>query len=183
LSKLYAITDRRSMPEPIAMLRALCRQHGSALSIQLREKDLPARELHRWCAALVPELSGARLLVNGRADVALCFDGVGVHLPEDGMTVGEARALLGARPIGASAHSAAGAIARRKEGADLVTLSPVFPGKGPPLGLEPLREAAPYGGIYALGGIDATNAAEVLETGVEGWAAIRAFFSSPTPGR
>jgi thiamine-phosphate pyrophosphorylase len=182
LSRLYAITDRRIMgPDPLAAIRALCARYGRALSVQIREKDLSARVLHDWVAALVSDLNGAQLLVNGRADVARCFEGVGVHLPEDGLTVEEARRVLGPeRPIGASAHSAADAIARRREGADLVTLSPVFetPGKGTAIGLEPLREAAHAGGIYALGGITKENVDQVRATGVEGIAAIRAIWSS-----
>ncbi len=177
---LYAITDRRLMgPDPVDAIRALCRRYGPALTIQLREKDLPVRELFSWIEALLPSMSGARLLVNSRADLALCFDGVGVHLPEDGLKVEDARALLGpGRSIGASAHTAADAIARRREGAHLVTLSPVFPspGKGAPLGLPALREAAVAGGIYALGGIGVDDVDAVLATGVEGVAGIRVFW-------
>lgn len=166
--------------DPLGAIRALCARQGAALAVQIREKDLPARALYEWISALLPDLFGARLLVNGRADVARCFDGVGVHLPEDGLTVADARRILGPeRPIGASAHSAEDAILRRRDGADLVTLSPIFetPGKGAPIGLEPLRQAAPAGGIYALGGITAERSDEVLATGVEGIAAIRAFWT------
>jgi thiamine-phosphate pyrophosphorylase len=184
LSRLYAITDRRVMgDDPLAMIRAACARYGSRLAVQLREKDLPARVLYEWVEALLPHSNGARLLINGRADVARCFDGVGVHLPEDGLTIADARRLLGPdRPIGVSTHLANDAIARRREGADLVTLAPIFatPGKGAPLGLEPLRIAAPAGGIYALGGIDRSNVNEVLATGVEGVAAIRAAWSPRT---
>jgi thiamine-phosphate pyrophosphorylase len=171
-------------PDPLARIRELCASLGTELSVQLREKDLPARELYRWIEALLPHLNGARLLINGRADVARCFEGVGVHLPEDGLTVRDARRILGFdRPVGASAHHARDAIARRREGADLVALSPIFesPGKGPPLGLEPLSSAAGAGGIYALGGITRANLEEVLATGVEGVAAIRAAWSGELP--
>lgn len=178
ISRLYAITDRRWMGrDPIGAIRRLCSRYGVRLSIQIREKDLGSREVCRWIDALLPDLNGARLLINGRADIARCFDGVGVHLPEDGLTIPDGRHILGSeRPIGASAHTAADAIAARNAGADLVTLSPIFesPGKGAPIGLAPLREAAPIGGIYALGGIARDNITEVLATGVEGVAAIRA---------
>jgi thiamine-phosphate pyrophosphorylase len=167
--------------DPVAMIRAACARHGARLAVQVREKDLSARELYEWIEAIVPHLNGARLLVNGCADVARCFGGVGVHLPADGLTVTDARRVLGdERPIGASAHSAVDAIARRREGADLVTLSPVFasPGKGAPIGLEPLRIAASAGAIYALGGITVSNISEVLATGVEGVAMIRSAWTS-----
>src|SRR5688572_8856329 len=166
--------------DPIGAIRDLCSRRGSRLAVQIREKDLGARELHRWIEALLPHLNGARLLINGRADVARCFDRVGVHLPEDGLTIADARRILGSdRPIGFSAHSARDAVAARNAGADLVTLSPIFgsPGKGAPIGLDPLREAAPSGGIYALGGITRDNVGGVLATGVEGIAAIRGAWS------
>ncbi len=162
--------------DPLDTIKKLCAKRRE-LTVQIREKDLSTKELHRWVETLVPHLRGARLLVNGRVDVARCFDGVGVHLPEDGLSIPDARRILGfERPIGASAHSAEDAIARRREGADLVTLSPIFtsPGKGKALGLQALRDAVSAGGIYALGGIDEQNLDAVLETGVEGVAAIRA---------
>lgn len=178
--KLLAITDRRIMgPDPLQAIRALARRHGERLSIQIREKDLSARTLYGWVDALLPDLHGAALFVNDRADVARCFEGVGVHLPEAGLDVEAARAVLGPkRPIGASAHGATDAVARRAEGADLVTLSPIFesPGKGAPVGLEPLIEAAPAGGIYALGGVSKERMAAIEATGVAGVAAIRAFW-------
>jgi thiamine-phosphate pyrophosphorylase len=166
-------------PDPLRAIRELCACVGSELAVQIREKDLPSRTLYTWIEALLPHLNGARLLINGRADVALCFAGVGVHLPEDGLPLEAARHLLGERPIGVSTHSASAAVSARRAGADLVVLSPIFesPGKGAPLGLAALREAAPAGNVYALGGVGRSNLAEVLATGVEGVAAIRAAWS------
>lgn len=166
-------------PDPLEAIRALTRRHGAILSVQIREKDLPARTLYEWIQTLLPDLCGATLFVNDRVDVARCFETVGVHLPEEGLSIAAARSILGPeRPIGASVHRAEDAWTRRTEGADLVTLSPIFesPGKGPPLGLEPLKEAASAGGVYALGGVTRARMPAIEATGAAGVAAIRAFW-------
>jgi thiamine-phosphate pyrophosphorylase len=183
---LLAITDRRLMgADPVRRIEALMDAHRERVIVQIREKDLDARTVHRWVEALMPALvrTGARLLVNERVDVVMGFAPlVGVHLPERALPVHEVRRLLPERTlIGASAHSIESALMRMQEGANLVTLSPVFetPSKpgGAPLGLEPLRElvhrAQRRAMVFALGGIDRPRAQEVLATGVDGFAAIR----------
>jgi thiamine-phosphate pyrophosphorylase len=65
------------------------------------------------------------------------------------------------------------------EGADAAVLSPIFPspGKGPPLGLEALREASSTVAgiqIVALGGVDQARGALCLAEGAGAVAAIRA---------
>lgn len=165
-------------PDPIGRIRALAARYGERLFVQLREKDLSARALSALVEALFPDL-GPRLLVNDRVDVARSFPGVGVHLPERGLDVRDARRILGPGPrIGVSAHSVDAAIEARRAGADLVTLSPIYetPGKGVPLGLGALARAAPAGGIFALGGVSLRHAADVAATGAAGLAAIRCFW-------
>lgn len=82
-----------------------------------------------------------------------------------------------------SVHDDVSASQAIAEGADFVALSPVLataskPG-GVPLGLEVLRavcKANPRR-VYALGGMDATNAEDALATGAVGVMAIRAAWS------
>jgi thiamine-phosphate pyrophosphorylase len=183
--KLLAITDRRIMgPDPVARIVSLIQKLGPRLIVQLREKDLEARTLWSWVDAILPiaEAEGSQLLINGRVDLAACFaPRAGVHLPEDGLRVGDARSLLGPNVVvSAAAHTVEDAVARTHEGATFVTLSPIFatPSKPNVLGLEVLSRAVRTGApIYALGGIDETNAQDVLQTGVAGIAAIRAAWS------
>jgi thiamine-phosphate pyrophosphorylase len=126
------------------------------------------------------------LLVSDRVDVALLGDADGVHLPETGLGVVEARELLGSqRLVGASRHDRAGARAATAQGADYATLSPVFsvPGKGAPLSVAGFGAVARGSALplYALGGVKGTHAAELLQAGAAGLAVMREVMSARDP--
>lgn len=122
-----------------------------------------------------------RLLVNGRADVALAAGADGVHLPSRGLPVALARKLAASHDrflVGRSTHDPAEVAAAGAAGADYVVFGPVYgvPGKGEPAGLERLRRASAHGvPVLALGGIDPSRLAAVAEAGAVGAAGIRAF--------
>jgi thiamine-phosphate pyrophosphorylase len=159
--------------------------------VQLREKDLAAARLFEIAAVLRRLTSdyGARLLINDRVDVAMAVDADGVHLGMSSLPVAEARRILGdKRLIGYSAHSVAEALQAQKDGADYVTLGPVFPTSskaayGEPLGVAALAEASCDMDIpvFALGGIKGSSVADVLSTGVHGIALISAIMAAPDP--
>jgi thiamine-phosphate pyrophosphorylase len=189
MRRLLAITDRRIMgPDPIAAAIALIERLGPRVIVQVREKDLSARALLEWVQALLPKAKqrGASLMVNDRADLALSFaPELGLHLPENGIPIVEARAALGARArIGASIHDPTRAKEAFETGADLVVLAPIFatPGKGPPIGTSAIEQAvrgtAGLGEVFALGGIDPGNAPDCWAAGAGGIAAIRAAWST-----
>jgi len=189
--RLYLVTDRLKTPER-GLLDALEASLAAGVpAVQLREKDLAGRELYRL-ALEVRELTsryGARLLVNDRIDVALAVEADGAHLPADSFAVAEARRLLGPdRLIGVSTHSAVEAIEAQAQGADFVLLGPIYdtPSKrpfGPPLGPGVLRAARAEVAIpiFAIGGITAANAPEVLAAGADGVAVISAILAAPDP--
>jgi thiamine-phosphate pyrophosphorylase len=149
-------------------------------AVQLREKDLEDRALYeltvRARAVLPPAV---RLLVNGRADVALAAGADGVHLPADGVPVAPLRRRFGPGVlIGRSAHRLDEVESARDEGADYVTFGPVYatPGKGSPVGLQELGRAAASGiPVYALGGVTLGAFGELAGAGAAGIAAIRLF--------
>jgi thiamine-phosphate pyrophosphorylase len=197
--KLYVITDRRlaaargGLVSTCAVVLRAAREAGFAhhVAIQLREKDLPAREmlglaleLRRVCA----ELDGL-LLVNDRLDVALAAGADGVHLPADSFSVPQARALIGAhRLIGVSTHRVEEAVAAAKAGADFAVFGPVFTplSKGayaPPAGVKTLRAAcrAATIPIYALGGITRSRVAALAGSGAAGVGVIGAIMGAPIP--
>ena len=149
--------------------------------IQIREKNLTARLLFDLAEAAVEitKETDTRLLVNGRADIALAGGADGVHLPADGLLANVVRRSLPSDfLIGVSAHSAEEALDAKANAADFITFGPVFesPGKGEPHGVEVLNRVCklvyPFP-VIALGGIDESNYERVLENGASGFAAIR----------
>lgn len=96
--RLYLITDRALVPDlPAAVARALAGVPKGSAAVQLREKNLSARELLELALLLQPicRARDAPLLVNDRIDVALAADLDGVHLAGGSVDVPDARRLLG----------------------------------------------------------------------------------------
>ncbi len=182
------ITDRSLLPgapgDRIATLLdcvGRAARQGATL-IQLREKDLPARELFALAQAAQARLAetGGKLLINDRLDIALAVGAAGVHLPAAGLPVAAVRHAAPARfLITRSCHSLAEAAAAARDGADFCLLAPIFPTPSKPgavpLGIEALRAAAAHARVLALGGVTEENIAACLAAGAAGIAGIRYF--------
>ncbi len=187
---LLVITDRRLARRPLLYLIEEILGAG-ARWIMVREKDLPEDELTSLVRALLEPARrvGAFVVVNARASVAAACGADGVHLPQ-GFPVAEARSIVGpGRWVGVSTHNLEEALRAAEEGADYITLSPIFPptskpGYGPPLGLETLREVARAVSIpvIALGGITPENARACREAGAAGIAVLGSVMAAEDPG-
>jgi len=181
--RLYLITDRKLaaahgglLPIVEAALAAAAEAAGpGALAVQLREKDLDARDLYELACALRERCAqhDAPLLINDRLDVAVAAGADGVHLPANSFAVADARALLGrSRLIGVSTHNFSEAADAAEAGADFAVYGPVYdpiskPAYGPPAGLGSLARAVEAAGsmpLYALGGITADRVGEMART-------------------
>jgi thiamine-phosphate pyrophosphorylase len=160
---------------------------GSVL-IQVREKDLDGGPLLRLVHEVieVARPAGARVFVNDRVDVALAAGADGVHLPERGLSIADARAAITAvgreLAIGCSRHSAAAVIEAAQQGAELVQYGPIWatPGKDTPIGVEALKLDLAASRLVAVGGIDGPARARMAAlAGAEAVAVIRAAWQSP----
>lgn len=184
--RLLAITDA-GRPDLLDAVRAVAAAGGGRVAVLLRDPALGADELRRRIDELLPacRAEGARLLLHGDPRLARETGADGVHLPERGPSVAEARALVGPGAlVGASRHDAAGI--ETAANADYATLSPIFatPGKGAPLGIRAFAEAcrsAPLP-LVALGGVTPERAAACRAAGALAVAAIRAIWTGD-PGR
>jgi thiamine-phosphate pyrophosphorylase len=203
---LYYITDRTQFPGDEAqrrrrLLEKIAEAARCAVDlIQLREKDLPARELEALARAAVESIrqnSQLRtenreprtgLLINSRTDIALAVGADGVHLRSEDVSVRDVRTVWGkggrARSakaiVGISCHTPEEVHRAASDGADFVVFGPVFGKKGTledrPAGLERLRRACQEKiPVLALGGITLENAQACLATGAAGIAGIRLF--------
>src|SRR5262245_5602289 len=150
--------------------------------VQLREKDLGGAALLELARAVVGAVAGtsARVLVNGRPDVAALAGAHGVQLPADGLPVAAVRRAFGSLVIGASCHGVDDARAAAADGASLVVFGPVFPTPGKEAraqGLDALARVARAVAVpvYAIGGVDAGAAVDGVTAGASGVAAIRPF--------
>ncbi len=201
--RLYVVTDRQQTAgRPLAEVIAAAARGGTqrterapaseaSLAVQLREKDLSARELYDLGARLQEVLSPHRvpLLINDRLDVALALNADGVHLAGHSLPTRTARRVLGPdKLLGVSTHSLDAARQAAEDGADFVVFGPVFatPSKlayGPPQGLPQLAAVVREVPIPVLGigGITPANLLQVRQTGAHGVAMIRAVLAAPDP--
>src|SRR5664279_1255949 len=204
---LYYITDRKSLAGTDAQQRnrLLARigdaAHAGVDYIQLREKDLAARDLERLARDAVratrENSATAKLLVNGRADVALASRADGVHLPAGELEASEVRALWmrasDSEPmIAVSAHTVAEVRTAAAQGANFAVLAPIFEkihSDVQGIGIDALRVACAAStppdntdwspqrrfAVLALGGVTLSNAGPCLAAGAAGVAGIRLF--------
>ena len=182
--RLLLVTDRRQTNgRPLVPLLQRVLTAGIS-AVQLRERDLSARELVTLAreVQIVTALRRAQLLINDRMDVALALEGTGVHLRSNSLPVSVARQLLGAqRLLGISVHAVEEAVSAQSQGADYIVLGPIYetPSKqmfGPPLGIHTLEKACRLVRIpiIGIGGVTAARAREMRRAGAFGVAVITA---------
>lgn len=190
---LYLVADAgyaegRNLP---ALVEAAVR--GGATVVQLRAKDLPARDFAALASETARRLAptGVPLLINDRVDIALACGAAGVHLGQDDLSAADARRVLGpGAVIGVSVNTPEEARRAAAEGADYVGAGPAFATstKDTPLavlgpdGVARIKRAAGVP-VVAIGGITAANAASLAAAGADGVAVVSTVLGAPDAER
>lgn len=180
--KLYLVTDRHQTAEKRTLLEvANDALRGGVKAIQLREKDLNTRKfltLAYEMRALTLKYD-ARLFINDRVDIAIAVDADGVHLTQTSIPPFAVRKLAARMIIGVSTHNRVEAIKAYHDGADFITLGPIYPTPskakyGKAIGLKAFEEIthAIEIPVFGIGGIKLDNVKDVVERGAEGIALI-----------
>ncbi|HPQ68011.1 MAG TPA: thiamine phosphate synthase [bacterium] len=161
---------------------------GGAKIVQLREKELPMRELYELAAAFRAKTSeaGALLMINDHIDLALAVDADGVHLGRDDLPLPAARRIAPELILGASSHNLEQALTAQVQGADYVNIGPIFATGTKPehkvfLGPAAIGEIGPRLDIpfTVMGGINLSNIASVAAAGARRIAVVTAVTQAP----
>jgi len=187
-TRLYLVCEARpGGRDPEDLLRPALRSGVDI--VQLREKDAGERDVvqagrvfRRLCDAY-----DALFIVNDSPELAIACSADGVHLGQDDADPGEVRRLIGRDSlIGVSTHSPEQVDAA--DAADYIAVGPVHatPTKPdyPPVGLDLVRYAAANATVpfFAIGGIDPSNVATVVDAGAQRVAVVRAIRDADDPG-
>lgn len=180
---LYLVTDRDILGNRDLVAELEKAIKGGVSIIQLREKNLSTKEFY-YLATKVRILTYAYsipFIINDRIDIALAVDADGVHIGLDDMPVKVARKLLGQdKLIGSSVNCVEEAIRFEKEGSDYLGVGAMYPTStkldAEAVTIDTLRaiKAAVSIPIVGIGGINETNASNIIKTGVDGIAVVSA---------
>jgi thiamine-phosphate pyrophosphorylase len=188
-ARLYLCCEARPNGEdPEALLAAALR--GGVDIVQLREKSLPRRDIELAAQTFrrLCDNYSALFIVNDDPDLARSCDADGVHVGQDDLATDTARALLGPEAIiGLSTHSEKQIAASAAAPVDYISVGPIWetPTKQgrPAVGLELISHAAanaPHP-FFSIGGIDSSNAAQVIEAGAQRLCVVRAVRDAANP--
>lgn len=193
LPRLYAVLDvdlcRARQIEPLALLAAFL--DGGATLIQLRDKDPSsgARLALADAAVTLARGTGARLIVNDRADLARLSGAAGVHVGQEDLPVEEARRIAGSEAIvGMSTHDEAQVAAAVRTSASYIAVGPIYGTASKDTGytargLDLVRHAvrASRVPVVAIGGITLERAPEVIAAGAASVAVISDLLTGGDP--
>jgi len=189
---LYLVTDRSlSLNRPLEFIVEEAVKGGVTM-VQLREKDCSSKEFYEQAIKLKACLKpyNIPLIINDRMDIALACDAEGLHIGQSDIPFPIARKLLGKdKIIGLSVESIQDALdANALDDLDYIGISPVFstPTKtntAPAFGLEgikTIKQCCKHPSV-AIGGINASNTAEIISAGANGIAVVSAIMSAANP--
>jgi thiamine-phosphate pyrophosphorylase len=188
-ARLYFVSD--ALPrgdDPEALLQAAL--NGGVDIVQLREKELDRQTIERSAQTFrrLCDTYSALFIVNDDPYLAQSCDADGVHVGQDDASAARAREILGPEAIiGLSTHSKEQLAASAEQPVDYVSVGPIWetPTKAgrPGVGLELVAHAAknaPHP-FFAIGGVDLSNAREVVAAGARRLGVVRAIRDAENP--
>lgn len=188
---VYLVTDQglcgsRGVADVVAQAA-----RAGAGCVQLREKTASTRRFVETAEKIRTLLTPHRipLIINDRVDVALAAGADGVHVGQSDMPPETARRLMGpAAIIGLSVETWEDVVAAQDLDVNYLGISPVYatPTKTDtkqPWGLEGVARIKGYSRhpLVAIGGLDASNAADVVRAGADGIAVVSAICAAADP--
>jgi thiamine-phosphate pyrophosphorylase len=192
--RCYAIVDPEvsgghDLPDLCRMLAA-----GGVTLVQLRDKLSDTRVMVERARAIKAALGGVPLVINDRVDGALAIGCEGVHIGWDDMAPADARRLLGPKAIiGLTINSPQRADATDLSLVDYAGIGGVYgttskQTKNSPIGvagmarvIEALHRRKSGFLTCGIAGINAANAAPVIEAGADGVSVISALSMAKDP--
>ena len=189
--KLYLVTSSDKFDNDDDFLNAVASAlDGGVRLIQLREKSHDAKRIIRLGKKIreLTSLYEAVFILNDRIDIAQIIEADGVHLGQDDIDIKDARNVLGDKMIiGLSTHCPEQAIKAVESGADYIGVGPIFTTPTKPGRIAVTTDYAKWVSEninipwFAIGGIDLTNINEVLESGANRVAVVRAIINAENP--
>lgn len=189
IAGVYAIIDPAACRGRDAVAVARAALAGGARVLQWRDKtrdkgaQLPdARAISQACHDV-----GAIFIVNDHVDLALAAGADGVHLGQTDLPLADARAIAPRMILGASTNNAEEAAEAVASTADYVAIGAIFPTSSKdvtrPADLERIVavKAAVSVPVVAIGGINASNIAQVVAAGADAAAVISAICGADDP--
>jgi len=180
---LYLVTDRNIVGTKDFYDSIEKAIEGGVGIIQLREKNTTTREFYDIALKVkaITDKYSVPLIINDRLDIALAVDADGLHIGPDDIPISGARRLLGPDKIlGASTSNLDEALEAQREGADYIGVGAMFPTKTKKdtesVSIKDLKliKSSVEIPVVAIGGINESNAKEVMETGIDGIAVVSA---------
>ncbi len=188
---LYLVTDRGLCGDSSLEDVILQSIKGGARYVQIREKDQSTRDFIEEALRIKEILKpySVPLIINDRVDVALAVKADGVHVGQDDMPYKMARSLMGPGAIiGLSVETWEDVEETETLDCDYIGVSPVFETptktntKGA-WGLDGLARirAFSHHRLVAIGGLNASNAADVVKSGADCVAVVSAVCAASDP--
>jgi thiazole tautomerase (transcriptional regulator TenI) len=192
LPLLHAVTSDDIILRSDFLDRARLVMHagGDRVAVHLRAARFSARRIYELACTLaeLQHETGAWLIVNDRADVALTAGARGLQLTSRSMTVADARLSAPSLSLGASVHSADDAATAAVAGASWLVAGHVFEteshagekGRGEDfIGQLATTHAIP---VIAIGGVRPEHVRGLHEAGAYGVAVIRGVWHASDAG-